>query len=108
MTHLEASGEREASAAPLRTLIVDDEPLAIERMQVLCAEIAFAACATKASACGRPSSPMARRCGSAGPSCARSRRWPAGDAKRGAPEGTPRLVAYPDYRVATATPALAS
>ena len=39
MTHLEASGEREASAAPLRTLIVDDEPLAIERMQVLCAEI---------------------------------------------------------------------
>ena len=27
------------SAAPLRTLIVDDEPLAIERMQVLCAEI---------------------------------------------------------------------
>jgi two-component system response regulator AlgR len=26
-------------AAPLRTLIVDDEPLAIERMQVLCAEI---------------------------------------------------------------------
>ena len=25
--------------APLRTLIVDDEPLAIERMQVLCAEI---------------------------------------------------------------------
>ena len=27
------------AAAPLRTLIVDDEPLAIERMQVLCAEI---------------------------------------------------------------------
>jgi two-component system response regulator AlgR len=26
--------------SPLRTLIVDDEPLAIERMQVLCAEIA--------------------------------------------------------------------
>ena len=26
-------------AAALRTLIVDDEPLAIERMQVLCAEI---------------------------------------------------------------------
>jgi two-component system response regulator AlgR len=26
-------------AGPLRTLIVDDEPLAIERMQVLCAEI---------------------------------------------------------------------
>lgn len=26
------------SAAPLRTLIVDDEPLAIERMQILCAE----------------------------------------------------------------------
>lgn len=30
------SGE---TTAPLRTLIVDDEPLAIERMQVLCAEI---------------------------------------------------------------------
>jgi two-component system response regulator AlgR len=29
----------EAAAEPLRTLIVDDEPLAIERMQVLCAEI---------------------------------------------------------------------
>ncbi len=29
-----------SSAAPLRTLIVDDEPLAIERMQVLCGEIA--------------------------------------------------------------------
>jgi two-component system, LytTR family, response regulator AlgR len=29
----------EDAAAPLRTLIVDDEPLAIERMQVLCAEI---------------------------------------------------------------------
>jgi len=29
----------EGSATPLRTLIVDDEPLAIERMQVLCAEI---------------------------------------------------------------------
>lgn len=28
-----------AGPAPLRTLIVDDEPLAIERMQVLCAEI---------------------------------------------------------------------
>ncbi|MBO0749720.1 MAG: response regulator, partial [Porphyrobacter sp.] len=28
-----------SSTAPLRTLIVDDEPLAIERMQVLCAEI---------------------------------------------------------------------
>ena len=26
-------------AAPLRTLIVDDEPLAVERMQVLCAEL---------------------------------------------------------------------
>ena len=25
-------------SAPLRTLIVDDEPLAIERMQILCAE----------------------------------------------------------------------
>jgi two-component system response regulator AlgR len=30
------SGE---ASAPLRTLIVDDEPLAIERMQVLCAEV---------------------------------------------------------------------
>ncbi len=29
----------EKDAAPLRTLIVDDEPLAIERMQVLCAEL---------------------------------------------------------------------
>ena len=29
----------ETAAPPLRTLIVDDEPLAIERMQVLCAEI---------------------------------------------------------------------
>lgn len=28
------------AAAPLRALIVDDEPLAIERMQVLCAEMA--------------------------------------------------------------------
>jgi two-component system, LytTR family, response regulator AlgR len=28
-----------ASDAPLRTLIVDDEPLAIERLQVLCADI---------------------------------------------------------------------
>jgi two-component system, LytTR family, response regulator AlgR len=38
----QAQGERESqeTAAPLRTLIVDDEPLAIERMQVLCAEIA--------------------------------------------------------------------
>lgn len=33
--------ESEAKAPqPLRTLIVDDEPLAVERMQVLCAEIA--------------------------------------------------------------------
>jgi two-component system response regulator AlgR len=34
-------GERDHSdvSTPLRTLIVDDEPLAIERMQVLCAEI---------------------------------------------------------------------
>jgi two-component system response regulator AlgR len=41
MTLRQAQGDREnqASAAPLRTLIVDDEPLAIERMQVLCAEI---------------------------------------------------------------------
>jgi len=29
----------EVTGGPLRTLIVDDEPLAIERMQVLCAEI---------------------------------------------------------------------
>jgi two-component system response regulator AlgR len=29
----------EETTAPLRTLIVDDEPLAIERMQVLCAEV---------------------------------------------------------------------
>ncbi|MGZ3268402.1 MAG: LytR/AlgR family response regulator transcription factor [Croceibacterium sp.] len=29
----------EETSGPLRTLIVDDEPLAIERMQVLCAEI---------------------------------------------------------------------
>ncbi|HEY7807904.1 MAG TPA: LytTR family DNA-binding domain-containing protein [Croceibacterium sp.] len=29
----------QAASAPLRTLIVDDEPLAIERMQVLCSEI---------------------------------------------------------------------
>src|SRR3569832_909144 len=36
-----AHGDWEHSdhSAPLRTLIVDDEPLAIERMQVLCAEI---------------------------------------------------------------------
>jgi hypothetical protein len=26
----------DTAAAPLRTLIVDDEPLAVERMQVLC------------------------------------------------------------------------
>lgn len=29
----------DSQSSPLRTLIVDDEPLAIERMQVLCAEI---------------------------------------------------------------------
>ena len=29
----------DTAAAPLRTLIVDDEPLAVERMQVLCSEI---------------------------------------------------------------------
>lgn len=29
-----------AKAAPLRTLIVDDEPLAVERMQVICSRIA--------------------------------------------------------------------
>jgi two-component system response regulator AlgR len=41
MTARQAHGEQEHSdhSAPLRTLIVDDEPLAIERMQVLCAEI---------------------------------------------------------------------
>jgi two-component system response regulator AlgR len=41
VTLQEAHGEREHSdhSAPLRTLIVDDEPLAIERMQVLCAEV---------------------------------------------------------------------
>ena len=39
MTLRPAQGERAEAAAPLRTLIVDDEPLAIERMQVLCAEI---------------------------------------------------------------------
>ena len=39
MTLRQAQGDRETqtAAAPLRTLIVDDEPLAIERMQVLCA-----------------------------------------------------------------------
>lgn len=31
--------EGAASAAPLRTLIVDDEPLAVERMQVICSRI---------------------------------------------------------------------
>jgi two-component system response regulator AlgR len=40
MTLRQAQGEREDAGAPLRTLIVDDEPLAIERMQVLCAELA--------------------------------------------------------------------
>lgn len=30
----------EAPAGPLRTLIVDDEPLAVERMQVICAQLA--------------------------------------------------------------------
>lgn len=34
------SGVANSAGAPLRTLIVDDEPLAIERMQVLCAELA--------------------------------------------------------------------
>ena len=32
-------GDRDGDAQVLRTLIVDDEPLAIERMQVLCAEM---------------------------------------------------------------------
>ncbi|MGX7896182.1 LytR/AlgR family response regulator transcription factor [Tsuneonella sp. HG222] len=40
MTVMDEQGKREdAATGPLRTLIVDDEPLAIERMQVLCAEI---------------------------------------------------------------------
>ena len=41
MTLRQPHGERESleDSGPLRTLIVDDEPLAIERMQVLCAEI---------------------------------------------------------------------
>jgi len=41
VTGRQAQGDREGlePATPLRTLIVDDEPLAIERMQVLCAEI---------------------------------------------------------------------
>jgi two-component system, LytTR family, response regulator AlgR len=40
MTLRQAQSDREEIVdAPLRTLIVDDEPLAIERMQVLCAEI---------------------------------------------------------------------
>ncbi|PNU01710.1 LytR/AlgR family response regulator transcription factor [Novosphingobium guangzhouense] len=34
-----AEPEGMAPAAPLRTLIVDDEPLAVERMQVICARI---------------------------------------------------------------------
>jgi len=41
VTARQAQGDRQDQepAAPLRTLIVDDEPLAIERMQVMCAEI---------------------------------------------------------------------
>ena len=40
MTVRQAQGEPDNDAgAPLRTLIVDDEPLAVERMQVLCSEI---------------------------------------------------------------------
>ena len=31
--------ETETEATQLRTLIVDDEPLAVERVQVICAEI---------------------------------------------------------------------
>lgn len=31
--------DRDDNSAPLRTLIVDDEPLAVERIQVICAEI---------------------------------------------------------------------
>ncbi len=41
MTLRQAQGDWQSTGetGPLRTLIVDDEPLAIERMQVLCAEI---------------------------------------------------------------------
>ena len=35
----EAIGEGAARDVPLRTLIVDDEPLAVERMQVICARL---------------------------------------------------------------------
>ena len=31
--------DTESPEAPLRTLIVDDEPLAVERVQVICAEV---------------------------------------------------------------------
>ncbi|MDZ4138714.1 MAG: DNA-binding response regulator, partial [Erythrobacter sp.] len=31
--------ETDSDDSPLRTLIVDDEPLAVERVQVICAEI---------------------------------------------------------------------
>ena len=41
-----------------------------------CAATASAACATKGWACGRSNSTTAKRCGSAAPTCARSRRWP--------------------------------
>lgn len=37
---IEAKSPAKTELEPLRTLIVDDEPLAVERMQVLCAEIA--------------------------------------------------------------------
>lgn len=35
----EANGAGATESAPLRTLIVDDEPLAVERMQVICARM---------------------------------------------------------------------
>jgi two-component system response regulator AlgR len=35
----ESQGDNGVSTAPLRTLIVDDEPLAVERLQVICARL---------------------------------------------------------------------
>ncbi len=39
MTEKNNEGQNDDAARPLRTLIVDDEPLAIERMQIICAKI---------------------------------------------------------------------
>lgn len=39
MTEKSSEADRDDAARPLRTLIVDDEPLAIERMQIICAKI---------------------------------------------------------------------